>query len=136
MPRKADRVRADFALAHSRGPGSVFARMQRDVFGADTGVVGYTTIEQADTLARELALLPGMRLLDVGAGQGWPGLHLARVSGCDVVLTDVPASAMRSASRRAERQRLGARCAFVMASGAALPFRPSTFDAAVHTDVL
>ena len=37
-----------------------------------------------------LGLGPGRRLLDVGGGQGWPGLYLARQTGCTVVRTPVP----------------------------------------------
>jgi cyclopropane fatty-acyl-phospholipid synthase-like methyltransferase len=35
---------------------------------------------QADTLARELHLSAGDRLLDLGTGRSWPGLYLAESS--------------------------------------------------------
>jgi hypothetical protein len=37
-----------------------------------------------------LGLGPGRRLLDVGAGYGWPGRYLARETRCTVILTDLP----------------------------------------------
>jgi hypothetical protein len=40
------------------------------------------------------------------------------------------------ARARADRERLGARCAVVAASGPHLPFAGESFDAVVHTDVL
>src|SRR6059036_3424105 len=76
------------------------------VIGGDWGANGYTTHAQADRLLDALALRPGDRLLDLGAGRGWPGLYLARQSGCDVVLTDVPLAALRSAQVRARAERL------------------------------
>lgn len=110
--------------------------IEREVFGANVGANGYTTIAQADDLANRLGLRSGMRLLDVGAGRGWPGLHLAKKSGCEVVASDVPSAAVRGAVALARRRRVLRRCCFVLADGARLPFRPRTFDAVVHTDVL
>jgi SAM-dependent methyltransferase len=106
------------------------------VIGSDFGADGYTTVEQADELARRLELRPGLRLLDLGCGSGWPGLYLAMRTGCQVVLSDVPLDGLRSAKARAVRERLSARCAVVAASGPHLPFAGKSFDAIVHTDVL
>ena len=110
--------------------------VERDVIGASVGANGYTTVEQADLLAERLDLRPGMRLLDIGAGRGWPGLHLAKRTGCEVVLSDLPPAALRDAAARARSDRLQRRSACVAASANALPFKPGAFDAAVHTDVL
>jgi ubiquinone/menaquinone biosynthesis C-methylase UbiE len=111
-------------------------RIEREVFGTDEGIISYTTVEQAARLAQAAGLGPGVRLLEVGAGAGWPGLHLARTTGCRAVLTDVPADAVRNAFARGHRRGLSRRCAFVVASGADLPFRARSFDAVVHSDVL
>ncbi len=110
--------------------------VQREVFGADAWVRGYTTVQQADLLAERLGLRPGLRLLDVGAGQGWPSLYLAGSTGCQAVLSDVPAPGLHLALARAESKGLIDRCSFVLASGTHLPFRPRSFDAVVHTDTL
>lgn len=106
------------------------------VIGADYGTTGYTTREQADLLGRVLDLGPGRRLLDVGAGCGWPGLYLARTTGCEVVLTDLPLPGMRRAGARALAEQTAERVSTVVASARHLPFRPESFDAIVHTDVL
>ena len=112
------------------------ALVERDVFGAVIGSNGYTTLDQADELAEALRLGPGIRLLDMGSGVGWPGLYLAAKTGCEAVLTDVPAVGVRKAATRAAEEGLDGRCAFAVASGVHLPFSPRTFDAVVHTDVL
>jgi cyclopropane fatty-acyl-phospholipid synthase-like methyltransferase len=91
---------------------------------------------QADLLARELALRPAARLLDLGAGCGWPGLYLAATTGRQVILADISIEGLRAAAARARREGLAARAAPVMASGRGLPFGPATFDAIVHTDAL
>lgn len=121
---------------YGKGQSAADVAVEREVFGASVGIRGYTTIAQADELADHLALRPGMRLLDIGAGRGWPGLYLAERAGCAVVLTDLPFAALRDALVRARRQRLGGRCAALVASGSRLPFRPRAFDAIVHTDTL
>ncbi len=110
--------------------------VQREVFGADSWVRGYTTPAQADLLSERLGLSPGVRILDIGAGLGGPSLYLAQRTGCEAVLTDVPEPGLRSASIRAEQLRLGRRSSLARASGTHLPFRPQTFDAVIHTDAL
>jgi 2-polyprenyl-3-methyl-5-hydroxy-6-metoxy-1,4-benzoquinol methylase len=106
------------------------------VIGATWGANGYTTVAQADELARRLGLRPGVRLLDVGTGRGWPGVYFAVRYGCDVVGTDMPADALAAASARARREGVGGRFSAAVAAGAEQPFRSATFDAVVHTDVL
>lgn len=135
MRRKRDvisRFKATYATPQTESELAV----EREVFGANEGVRGYTTVAQADALARGLRLGPGMRLLDIGAGRGWPGLYLARTSGCQVVSSDIPLAALREGAGRARRHGIGNLSAFLQAAGTHLPFRAKTFDAIVHTDVL
>jgi ubiquinone/menaquinone biosynthesis C-methylase UbiE len=77
-----------------------------------------------------------VRFLDLGAGAGWPGLYLARVTGCDVALVDVPLEGLRIAARRALAERLAGACWVVAADGAALPVARAGFDAIGHSDLL
>jgi SAM-dependent methyltransferase len=134
--RPESSVVADFSQTYRRLAKRVMLAVEREVIGANVGANGYTTIAQADGLADRLALRRGRKLLDVGCGRGWPGLYLAKRTGCEAVVSDLPAPALSDAFRMARKQRLHRRCAFVLASGTHLPFRPRTFDAVVHTDVL
>jgi predicted O-methyltransferase YrrM len=118
-------------------PGTArYAAMEQRVIGADYGVNGYTTVDQADELGRLLRLGPADRLLDVGTGRGWPGLYLAATSGCTLVGTDLPHNGLVAASRRARRDGIDARVGLAVAGGERQPFRRESFDAIVHTDVL
>ena len=114
----------------------VARQIERRVIGGDWGANGYTTMAQADTLARGLGLSATDRLLDLGTGRGWPGLYLATTTGCRVVLTDLPPEGLRGAADRAAAEGLAARAAMVVAAAGGLPFRAGSFDAIVHTDVL
>jgi ubiquinone/menaquinone biosynthesis C-methylase UbiE len=76
------------------------------------------------------------RLLDVGAGSGWPALFLAQTTGCDTTLIDLPLTGLRVAVERAVTDYLAERCRVVVADGAALPFKDGSFDAVSHSDVL
>ena len=110
--------------------------LEDQVLGSDYGATGYTTREQADDLADHLHLGPGDRLADIGAGSGWPGLYLATKTGCQVVGTDLPFDGLRRAQLRAASDGLAGRASYVVATGRRQPFRPGSFDAVVHSDVL
>jgi ubiquinone/menaquinone biosynthesis C-methylase UbiE len=110
--------------------------IERRVIGANYGTNGYTTLAQARALVKTLRLGPGVRLLDVGAGRGWPGLYLSEVTGCESVLADVPLPALRIAIARRDRLSLTSLVNVCRASGTGLPFRAGSFDAVVHTDTL
>ena len=127
---------AHFSERYRQPSGKALKRLERLVLGADFGGNGYTTVAQAKLLGERLNLGPNSRLLDIGAGRGWPGLFLAKTTGCAVVLTDLPIDAMRRAQERARKEALRERTAGVVASARRLPFRQETFDAIVHTDVL
>jgi 2-polyprenyl-3-methyl-5-hydroxy-6-metoxy-1,4-benzoquinol methylase len=125
-----------YAERYRAAPAEVSRRVELAVIGGDWGANGYTTMAQADVLGRELGLRPGARLLDLGAGRGWPGLYLAACTGCQAVLSDMPIEGLRTAAARARCENLAGRAAMVAASARALPFAPAVFDAIVHTDVL
>lgn len=125
-----------FAEAFDKRRSDVHLTLQREVFGGDAWVNGYTTPQQADLIARCLELRASDYLLDLGSGYGWPALRLVEQTGCRAVLTDAPLEGLRQALRRAERMRLAGLCAFARVSGTHLPFRSRIFDTVVHTDTL
>lgn len=127
---------ADFRERYGRASSDATRVLERMVIGSDFEASGYTTLAQADLIAERLRLREGERLLDVGAGRGWPGLYLSKVTGCSVVLTDLPQEGLRTARRRAGGEGIGDRVATAAASARRLPFAGGTFDAIVHTDVL
>lgn len=135
MTSKDERqARADFSARYSlHGP--IVDAIEERVIGEAWGANGFTTKDQADVLAEQLKLDARMRLLDIGSGRGWPGLYLAKKTGCTVVVSDMPVEGLVTATRRAERERV--KClGGVAATARDLPFRPESFDAIVHTDVL
>lgn len=110
--------------------------LERVVCGCAYGATSWTTRWEAERIAQLLELRPAAKLLDVGAGSGWPGLYLAQLTGCHVVLADLPLAGLRLALERAAADKLTRRCEVVAADGAALPFRDASFDALSHSDVL
>ena len=125
-----------FTRDYELGRSAAVRDLERNVLGCDYGATSWTTRDEAATVANLLRLRPRARLLDVGAGAGWPGLYLAQISGCDVVLTDIPHVGIRLALERAARDGIGERCRGVVSDGTALPFAESSFDAISHSDVL
>jgi SAM-dependent methyltransferase len=125
-----------FGERYRRPVSDATRELERLVIGGDFGANGYTTMAQADLMAECLGLREDHRLLDVGSGRGWPGLYLAKITGCTVVLTDIPVRGLRVALDRASAEGIADRSGAVAASARRLPFRPESFDAIVHTDVL
>ena len=126
----------DFARDYEIAQEPLMREIERSVRGSDYGATSWTTREQAEQAAARLGLERGRRLLELGAGSGWPALFLAKLSGCDVVLTDLPMSGLRIARERAAKDGLDGRCAVLVADGAALPFADQSFDRIHHADVL
>ena len=136
MNRDEAEAREQYADRYGLERRQVNDDIERAVIGGDWGASGYTTMAQADELADILALGPGRLLLDVGAGRGWPGLYLAKRTGCDALLTDLPLEGLRLARARAAAEDVADQVRFAVASAAGLPLRPKSVDAVVSTDVL
>jgi 2-polyprenyl-3-methyl-5-hydroxy-6-metoxy-1,4-benzoquinol methylase len=129
-------ARALFQERYRNTPSLLARKIEQRVIGGDWGANGFTTMTQADTLARQLHLSAGDRLLDLGSGRGWPGLYLAARTGCRVVLADLPLEGLRVATNRAASEGLASRTGVVAAAASGLPFRTGGFDVVIHTDVL
>jgi len=97
----AKRGRFDQTYARSQCPAVL--EIERRVCGCDYGGNSFTTQDEAREIAGLLGLEPGIRLLDVGAGAGWPGLYMAQTTGCDATLVDLPFSGLLIASERAAK---------------------------------
>ncbi len=138
MPRSRDEreLTAAFAKDYRRAQTTIMRELERAVCGCDYGGTSWTTRSEADHVGRLLGLGPGQRLLDVGAGSGWPGLYLARTTGCDLALVDIPLEGLRIAGERATNDQLAGECWVAVADGAALPFGDDWFDGVSHSDVL
>lgn len=135
-PEEVDDGFERFRERYERPHADVLDVIERAVIGAVYGANGYTTIDQVELIADRLELDPGNLLLDVGTGCGWPGLHLAAITGCRVVATDVPFSGLARAMRRAEADGIRERVDVVGATGQQPPFRDHAFDSICSTDVL
>jgi SAM-dependent methyltransferase len=134
--RDEAQARALFQERYRNTPSLLTRQIEQRVIGSDWGANRYTTMAQANTLARELHLSAADRLLDLGSGRGWPELYLAARTGCAVVLTDLPLEGLRVATNRAASEALAARTGVVASAASGLPFRAGSFDVIIHTDVL
>lgn len=125
-----------FELAYSRSTAPVMRKIEQDVCGCDYGGNSWTTRTQADNLIDLLGLRPDCALIDLGAGTGWPGLYLAKQSGCSVTLVDLPEIGLQIAAERAKADGIGDRTAICSADASDLPFAAASFDAISHSDLL
>ena len=138
MERSGPPPQDNFSISQERyaAPHSdVALRIEQEVFGHSSGVDGFTTLEEADALARILDVGSQSTVLDLGAGRGWLASHLAEASGCHVVSSDIPTDALVESKLRFSAQGLIGRATTVAADARALPFRRQGIDAAIHSDV-
>ncbi len=115
-------------------PHPALRELEMRTLGADYGGNGYTDVEQAGRFVDLLGVGPGDRVLELGSGAGWPGLYLARASGCSIVISDVPWEGLAWGIRRGRDD--GIAVDAVACSGTDLPFRDRAFDGVTHSDVL
>jgi SAM-dependent methyltransferase len=132
--QRAQRDRFDELYVRAQSP--VILSIERSVCGCDYGGTSWTTRDEAERIGAIFGLRPGLRLLDLGAGSGWPALYLAKTSGCDIALVDLPLSGLRIAAQRAVTDHIAGRCWVAVADAAGLPFPDASFDAVNHSDVL
>jgi SAM-dependent methyltransferase len=129
-------VRERFDGLYMRACSPVMVAIERSVCGCDYGGNSWTTRAEAERMAECLGLCAGMHLLDLGAGSGWPGLYLAKTTGCDLTLVDLPLSGLKIARERAMQDCMSERVKVVLGDAAALPLKDETFDAISHSDLL
>jgi len=130
----AQTERLEETYAKSQSP--VMLAIERRVCGCDYGGNSWTTRTEADGLIAALELRRGSRLLDLGAGSGWPALYMAKKSGCSVTLVDLPANGLRIAKERAAKDRITQQVTTEIADAAQLSFPDGSFDAISHSDLL
>lgn len=126
----------DFGAKYALFQHPAFRSLERSVLGCDYGGTSWTTRAQADELPPLLGLGHDTRLLEIGAGSGWPAIYLTARSGCRAALLDLPLNALAQARNRARSDHPGRKTDFICASGTELPFRGSSFAALGHSDVL
>ncbi len=132
IPDKSEQFRERYARL---GADAALAA-EIEALGSDYQANGYTTAAQADQLGAVLELTGDDVLADLGAGCGWPGLYLASRTGCSVVSMDPVAEGMGVAHRRIQTDGMAGRAWAVRANAEAIPLRPGSIDAAVHTDLV
>lgn len=125
-----------FEAQHEQHTHPAMRALERDVLGCDFGGTSWTTKTQADEIPATLGLAAESKLLEIGAGTGWPGVYLSGLTACDVTLLDIPVNSLNYAMQRAVDDNIVGHCQAVAASGAALPFSEATFEAIGHSDVL
>ena len=114
----------------------IMLEIESMVCGCNYGATSWTTRSEADEVKTILSLEPSSTLLEIGAGTGWPGLYIAKSTGCNVMLIDISYDSLLVAKERIREDQLASRCQVVAANGDCLPFARNSFDAVIHCDVL
>ncbi len=134
--REEQELSEQFANEYRLAQTPIMLDLERAVCGCDYGGTSWTTRDEAERMGRLLELGEGRKLLEIGAGSGWPALFLAAKTGCAATLADVPHEALRIAADRVASEPLDGEISLAVADGASLPFKAGLFDAVSHSDVL
>ena len=122
MSLETDKARhRDFAKSYEQTSMPAMRKLERNVLGCEYGGTSWTTFSEAKQISVWLELSKGVRLLELGAGSGWPGLLVASLTGCEVFLTDILLVGLRQASDRAGEEGINKRVQTIAASAAQLP---------------
>jgi SAM-dependent methyltransferase len=129
---------AEHYSAHYRDfAAEVYGEVRREAFGVDVGQNSWLTADELERFAALLDLRAGARLLDVACGSGGPSLHVARLTGCDVVGVELYEEAVAAGTRAARAAGLETHATFVRGDGAeSLPFESGSFDAVLCIDAI
>jgi SAM-dependent methyltransferase len=115
----------------------VYSEIRREEFGEDLGQNNWQTLAELEGFAGQLSLGPGVHMLDVACGAGGPGLHLARLSGCEVTGVDREQPGLAYGRQIAREAGLATSVRFVRADASQpLPFADGSFDAILCLDAL
>lgn len=126
----------DFAGNYDLSALPEIKKLEQIALGCDYGGTSWTTRGQVEAIVDSLLLDADSHLLDIGAGAGWPGLLLGKLSNCDVTLLDIPLNALTQAATRAADDAMTAQVNIVAASATAMPFDNGSFGTISHSDVL
>ena len=124
-----------FSSKYRDGQTALCQEIEYNVFGCVYGATSWTNRVEADEVAKRLELGPGKRLLDIGAGTGWPSIYWSEQTGCEAVCIDLPFEGLQVLRGRAEADGVGERINVARANGTGLPFGHGGFDAVFHSDV-
>jgi SAM-dependent methyltransferase len=133
-PRIDADIRERFQASYLEAAHPAIAELERRASGTVFGGTSYTDLPQVGLLVEAAGLGSDSLLLEVGAGAGWPGLILAQLSGCRVVLSDLPIEGLSLARSRAAAAGLKG-VWYGAADGGSLPFARQSFHAVSHPDV-
>ena len=115
----------------------VHEEVRRAAFGDDIGQNSWLTRRELERFGHELQLRSSSRLLDVACGSGGPALHLAQLTGCQVVGVELFDEAVGNGNRLAREAGLENQASFARADASQmLPFDDGSFDAILCIDAI
>jgi SAM-dependent methyltransferase len=116
------------------------AGIRREVYGdeypAEVDPRSYLTWTELRRIAEELRVGPGDTFVDLGCGQGGPGLWVARETGAALVGIDLSEVGIAHADARARALGLAERARFRVADIASTGLPAASFEAAMSVDTL
>ena len=115
----------------------LYGQVRRDAWGEEIGQNSWLTRDELERFISHLQVGESSRVLEVACGSGGPAVHVARLTGCEIVGVDLHDDAVANASRIARAAGLDARARFVRADASGkLPFESGSFQALLCIDAI
>jgi SAM-dependent methyltransferase len=130
-------VRDHYGAHYRDFAADVHEEVRRAAFGDDVGQNSWLTRNELERFGQQLELSASSRLLDVACGSGGPALHLAQLTGCQIVGVELFDDAVANGRRIAREAGLEKQANFARADASqTLPFDDGSFDAILCIDAI
>lgn len=130
-------VRDHYGAHYRDFAADVHEEVRRAAFGDDVGQNSWLTQNELERFGQQLGLSASSRLLDVACGSGGPALHLAQLTGCEIVGVELFDEAVAYGKRIAREAGLEKQASFARADASeTLPFDDGSFDAILCIDAI
>src|SRR5437868_2930499 len=98
--------------AYGNYEADVYLEIRVGTYGQDFGQTSWVTTEESSAIPRQLGIKSTSRVLEVGCGSGRYALHLAEMTGAQIVGVDVNEFGVSNANRLSTEAGLADRAQF------------------------
>jgi ubiquinone/menaquinone biosynthesis C-methylase UbiE len=125
-----------FRKERSESYRNIFREVYKEDYPEEANPDSFVTLTDLRTIAEDLNVSRGKRILDMGCGRGGPGLWIARETEANYVGIDLSENAIDQAKQRLLNFKIDGTADFQVGDMYSLNFPENSFDGALSVDVI